>query len=67
MTVRHRIPRNAALDIVMLFQSANDIIKSVVVRIICFDFDNLPQLVFEALRTALFHLRFSEGQLVALF
>ena len=50
----------------MLFQPANDIIKTAVIRVSDLNSYNFAQLVLEALRTALFHLCFIEGQLIFL-
>lgn len=50
----------------MLLQPENDIIKSMIQRIGDLNSYYLAQLVLEALRTALFHLRFTESQLIFL-
>ena len=50
----------------MLFQPANDIIKTAVISVSDLNSYNFAQLILEALRTALFHLRLTESQLILL-
>lgn len=57
MAIRDRVPRYSALDIVMFFECADNILKGVVSRISKLDLNRLAKLVLKGFRAALFHLR----------
>lgn len=60
MTVGNSVSRHAALDIIMVFESADNIFKGAVSRIGKLYLNYLAKLVLERFRAAFFHLRFGK-------
>lgn len=64
MAVRNCTPRHSALDVVMFFECADNIVKGAVARIGKLDPNCLAQLVLEGVCAAFLHLRFGKCLLI---